>query len=354
MVDFKRRIQGLFKGSAVDHALISSYESLRYFSGFKGLGGAYLLLSADGKSRLYVTELEAPDAQDAKYDELVVVEKTKNFQDEVLRSVGQEVARGVLGLEDESVTLSLYEHIKKYSDKWAGISQTIEQLRSIKDEDELRRIKGAISVAEESFKEVLKEVKPGVTENHVAAELEKAMKERGAEGVAFPTIVASGERAANPHATSSNKKIRDGEVVVIDFGAQYEGYDSDLTRTVFMGEVGQTMKRAFEAVRETQATCFASLKLGQPLSEVAKLAITNLAKYGLDKYYIHSLGHGIGLDVHEYPYLSVTSKDRLSPGHVFTIEPGVYIPGVGGIRIEDDFLAEEKEVRRLSSLPVVP
>jgi len=353
MVDFKARIRGIFERSNADQVLITSYESLRYFSGFKGLGGAYLLLGSDGSSRLYVTELEAPDAKDAQYDELFVVEKSKNFQEEVLKSVGRELGNGILGLEDESVTLSFYDKIKKYAGNWVGVSSIIAKLRSVKDQEELNSISNAIRVAEESFKEILGEVRPGVTENHVAAELERAMKERGAEGVAFPTIVASGERAANPHATSTDKKIRDGEVVVIDFGAKYQGYDSDITRTIFVGDVGETMKRCFEAVRETQSVCFSSLKIGQPLSEVATLAIENLAKYGLDKYYIHSLGHGIGLNVHEYPYLSVTSKDTLLPGQVFTIEPGVYLPGLGGIRIEDDFLSEEKGVKRLSSLPVV-
>jgi len=352
MVNYKQRVKALFDGADFDHALVSSSESLRYFSGFAGIGGAYLFLRSDGTSKMFVTELEAPDAKEASFDELVVIPKNKKFQEEVFKAVADEIGRGPLGIEDSYVTLSAYEEMKQYVGNWVGVSKRISSLRMIKDEDEIALIKQAIKISEESFLDILKEIKPGVTENHVAAELEKAMKERGAEGVAFPTIVASGYRAANPHAVSSDKRIRDGDVVVVDFGSRYRGYDSDLTRTLFVGDVGEKMRSAFEAVYETQQVCFHSLRIGSSLSEVAKLAITNLAKYGLDIYYTHSLGHGVGLEIHESPYLSVTSGDLLNEGNVFTIEPGVYIEGLGGIRIEDDFLATKEEVTRLSSLPV--
>jgi len=350
MSDFKRRIASLFANASFDFALINSYESLRYFSGFKGLGGAFLILSRDGTSKMFVTELEAPDAKEAVYDQLVVVEKTKKFQEEIEKALKSYGERGQIGLEDSSITLSMYEEIKPYVNSWVGISKKISELRSVKDDEEISLIRKAVKIAEESFLQIRGEIKPGATENHVAAELEKAMKEAGAEGIAFPTIVASGERAANPHAVSTDKRIRDGEVVVVDFGAKYKGYDSDLTRTVFVGDVGDTMRSAFNAVLDTQQTCFKALSLGTKLSDVANLAIKNLAKYKLDRYYTHSLGHGIGLEVHESPYLSTSSQDLLKEGQTFTIEPGVYIEGIGGIRIEDDFISTKQGVTRLSSL----
>jgi len=347
---YRDRVRRLTSGGRFDAALIASPQGLRYFSGFSGFGGAYLVLGPSG-SNMVVTELEAPDSDSAFFEDRLVVEKSKPLLPEVIKVLSSELGQGILGLEEEFVSLSLFEKLKGLGRDWVGISRDISAMRSVKDEQELSDIRHAIKISEQAFEQAKEFIRPGVTENQVAARLEMAMKEGGSEVPSFPTIVASGVRASNPHALPTGKKIGENEVVVVDFGATYHGYASDMTRTLFVGNPPKELHLAFDAVLETQLACFSSLRVGQPLSEAASLAVRSLEKYGLAKYYIHSLGHGIGLEVHESPYLSLTSNDVLSDGNTFTLEPGVYIPGLGGIRIEDDFLAWEGKVSKLSSLP---
>ena len=209
-------------------------------------------------------------------------------------------------------------------------------MRARKDGDELARMRKSAILASEVVESSIKLLKSGVSELEVAAEIEYQMRRRGASGPAFETIVAFGERAALPHARPTAKRLKKGELVVLDLGAILENYCSDLTRTVFFGKAPAKIRLWYGAVREAQAAAVACVAAGRTCGEVDAAARTVLAAHRLDQYFVHSTGHGLGLQVHEDPRLAKGQKTQLASGNVVTIEPGVYVAGVGGIRIEDD------------------
>ena len=228
------------------------------------------------------------------------------------------------------------------------ITEGLQGLRAVKDEEEVERIRKATRLTEDALREGLKRLEVEVSELKVAAAIEYAMKVGGSEAPAFPTIVASGENAALPHAHPTDRRVKGGDLVVIDLGAVYMGYCSDITRTVSVGRVGEREKDMFYAVLEAQKKALSKIRPGVKAKDVDAEARRILEEYGYAKFYIHSTGHGVGIEVHEPPRLSPDSNLELKPGMIVTVEPGVYVRGFAGVRIEDIVLVTESGVEVLS------
>ncbi len=230
-----------------------------------------------------------------------------------------------------------------------SLSPVISELREIKDEDEIKVLKKAAKIADKMFYKLMDEELEGKSEKELANMIEYMMKnEFDADGVSFDPIVASGPNGANPHHTPSTRKIRKGDVVIFDYGAKYLGYCSDITRTVVVGSPSEEVKKVYEIVKESQETAFQQVKEGITAGDIDSAARNVIAKYGYDKYFIHRTGHGLGIDVHEEPYISPGNTKLLKEGMVFTIEPGIYLHGKFGIRIEDDVVVLNKKGVRLT------
>ena len=226
----------------------------------------------------------------------------------------------------------------------------LSEFRSVKSEEEISLVARAVQIAELSLKSVLHLLKPGTTEVEFRRELLSAFFRFGGEGEAFPTIVASGPNSSVPHWETGKREIKDGDVVIVDFGTVYRGYVSDITRTFLVGNVPSQLREVYEAVREAQEVGVKELRSGKSCRSVDRAVREFLEKKGFGEYFVHSLGHGIGVEVHESPTLSSKSNEVLRRGNVVTVEPGVYIPGLGGVRIEDDCCITENGAFTLVSL----
>jgi len=226
-----------------------------------------------------------------------------------------------------------------------------EKRRLLKDAAEMAAIEKAMSLLDEGFEYILSCIKPGAIEQAVAWELEAFLRLKGAAKTAFPYIVASGYRAALPHGEASAKAICHGEIITIDFGVVVDNYCSDMTRTIALGNPGAKLKEIYKIVLEAQESALAAIKTGIPASAVDKVARDIIAAHGYGEYFGHSTGHGVGLAVHEGPTLSPKDDTVLQPGMVVTVEPGIYLPGIGGVRIEDSVAVEENRCRLLTVSP---
>ena len=248
-------------------------------------------------------------------------------------------ARGrSLGVEADHVTMADAKGLAKVLPagvRLRGATAPVEKLRMVKDDDELEQIRAAVRVGAKLFERALEVLRPGVREIDVAAEMEYAARLAGAEEMSFPTIIASGARSALPHGRASAKVIERGGFVVCDFGVILSGYCSDQTRTVWVGDIVDEARVAYEAVREAQAAAIRAVRPGARVGEVDAAARKVLDESGLGKNFTHSTGHGVGLEIHEAPRVATGQKELLKPGMVITVEPGVYFPGKWGIRIED-------------------
>lgn len=327
MMELKRR--------EFDCLLVTHPANWYYLTGFTGESGVLVVtpkgttLVTDGRFRAQAKE-ESPGIR---------VELQRGT---LYGSVGELLKqRGIrrAGYDPDQWTVTQRKALKKASGsecreiEAAGV---VEALRMKKDAQELAGMRRAAILAGDVLESVLKHLRPGVRENEVAAELEYQMRKRGASGVSFETIVASGKRTALPHARPTSKRLRKNELVVLDLGAILGHYCSDITRTVFLGRAPQRIRGWYQAVQEANLAAVAAVKPGVSGGEVDAAAREVLKKFDLDSYFVHSTGHGVGLEVHEAPRIARGQSIRLEAGNVITIEPGVYVEGVGGIRIEDD------------------
>ncbi|MFV9510807.1 M24 family metallopeptidase [Tepidibacillus sp. LV47] len=330
------RLREVLKERNLDGMLITSLSNRRYISGFTGSAGTVL-----------ITQNEAFLVTDFRYIEQAT-DQARNFtiinqESSLINKLKELVTKtGIhtLGFEQDYVTYSQYKQFEESFSpmKLVPLSQVIEQLRMIKDETEIQLIRKAAQIVDQTFNHILTLIKPGIREVEVALELEYKMRQLGAQGASFDTIVASGYRSALPHGVASEKRIEVGDFVTIDFGAIYQGYVSDITRTIAIGRVDEKQKEIYNIVLEAQVNGINHVKAGMTGKEADDLTRSIISRYGYGKYFGHSTGHGIGLDVHEGPLLSMKSDVILKPGMVVTIEPGIYISKFGGVRIEDDVL----------------
>lgn len=329
-----------------DGMLVMKPENRRYLSGFTG-SSAYLL----------ITETDAVLLTDFRYTEQAK-EQATNFRivehgPSAIDSIRTELAAlGVkkLGFEKDYLTYAQYA---SFSEKLSPIELVpaeafIESIRAIKDEQEIAVIKKACEIADAAFSHILTFLKPGISEKDVALELEYFMRRQGAKGTSFDTIVASGVRSSLPHGVASDKILEKGNFVKMDFGALYNGYCSDITRTVVLGEADEKQKEIYNIVLEAQLHALENLKPGMTGKEADALARDIIKEKGYGDKFGHSLGHGLGLFIHEDPRLSALSDDVLEPGMVVTVEPGIYLPGFGGVRIEDDVVITTNGIELLT------
>ncbi len=257
-----------------------------------------------------------------------------------------------LGFEGEHLTYAVHKRLEERAGvPVASQQQMVEKLRSVKEEGEIALIRQAARYTDEAFHEIREYLRPGIKENQLAAELEYILRKKGAEGPAFSFIVASGYRSAWPHGVASEKQLEEGQLVTLDFGITYGGYCSDMTRTVFLGNPGKKYEEVWHIVSHAQQAALDGLKKGVSGKELDALARKVIEDAGLGKNFGHGLGHGLGLEAHEAPTISRKGKDKLVPGMIITIEPGIYIEGWGGIRIEDMVLIKDEGYEILSSSP---
>lgn len=333
----------------VDGYLITSRTDQYYLTGFNGEDGAALLLPR----RVYLlTDGRFKDeaVRDAPWATALIRTGTLS---EMLNRVLRKHRVKRLGFQPEAMTVAAHRRfaaaIKPV--KLVPMPPIPQELRVYKDDAEVRAIERAVDVAQKAFEKTIRRIKIGMTERQLAADLQHEMMRLGASGPSFPIIVAEGPNAALPHAVPGDRRIREGSVVLIDWGATVDGYRSDLTRVVFIRRIPPRFRRMYDAVLAAQAAGLAAIRPGVRMCDVDAAARKVLKAAGMAREFSHGLGHGLGLDIHEAPRLSKRVEDVLEPGMVVTVEPGVYFAGVGGIRIEDDVLVTPNGSRVLTSLP---
>jgi Xaa-Pro aminopeptidase len=331
----QRALTELLAAEGLDGILVQSLPNIRYLTGFTGSSG---LLLVRGAELVLVSDFRYAVQAGREAGTLVRVEIDPTSVWERLRKVVSERPAGTLGFEAHVVTVQERDRMETLlPGRWKPAGELVERLRMVKDPGEVAAIRQAAQLAEEALAEVLPTVRAGERELDVGARLEHALRVRGSEWHPFPTIVASGPRAALPHARTSERVIDPGEWLLLDFGAQVDGYCADLTRTVIVGgRADERQRQVYETVRLAQKRALEHLRAGMTGREGDLLAREVIAQRGFGEAFGHSLGHGLGLEVHEAPRLAPSAEAVLPAGAVVTVEPGIYLPGWGGVRLEDD------------------
>jgi Xaa-Pro dipeptidase len=328
--------------------LVFNSVNLTYLTGFSGASA--LLIPKNGECKVYVYGVNYTHAQ-TELSELTVelVKHGENLMDKIAK---QAAASEIRKLAVDALNVESWCALTKAlgSDKTLEVNSSfIRELRKVKDQEEIKLMRKAAELTSQGMRVAYETVATGVREYDVAAEIEYAMRKLGSSGTAFETIVASGSCSAYPHGGCSDKKIRKGDLVIVDIGATYKSYRSDMTRTFVAGKPSEKQKKLYQIVKKAQETAFEALKPNVKVKDVDAAARKIIADAGYGEYFVHNLGHGVGLEVHEPPTLSPDSKDVLAVGNVVTVEPGVYIVGYGGIRIEDTVLVQRKDAEKLTN-----
>jgi Xaa-Pro aminopeptidase len=330
-----QKLRSHFENIGIDGILITSPYNRRYMTNFSGTAGAALI---SGEEALFITDFRYVEQAKKQCEGYTIVKHGPSLIEEVARQL-EKLGIKKLAFEQDFVSYSTYQTYKKtFKAELVPVSGLIEKLRLIKTESEIKILKEAADIADAAFNHIVNFIRPGITELEVSNELEFFMRKSGATSSSFDTIVASGYRSALPHGVASDKVIDNGDIVTLDFGAYYKGYVSDITRTVSVGEPNPKLKEIYEIVLEAQLRGVEGIKPGITGKEADALTRDLITDKGYGEYFGHSTGHGIGLEVHEGPTLSMRNDAVLEPGMVVTVEPGIYIPGLGGVRIEDDVL----------------
>jgi Xaa-Pro aminopeptidase len=326
----------------LDGIFVSQPENRYYLSGFDGSAGFLLITPKDTILATDFRYTEQARRQAADYE---IVQITSDVAD-WFPKLATDFNLKTLGVEAGHITLTLYHQLTDMLNKaqsklrLVATDGLVESLRAVKEPEEIELITKAADITDRAFEHIQGIIHIGIRENELAWELEKFLREHGSQTIPFDIIVASGNNSALPHATPSQHAIHAGEPVVIDIGARYGGYSSDLSRTVWVGAPDDTLRKVYDTVLGAQLTALAIIKEGMTGSEADNLARTVIDQAGYGDAFGHGLGHGIGLASHELPRLGLKSQDRLVDGMVFTIEPGIYLTGWGGVRIEDVVVME--------------
>lgn len=328
-----KKLRAFLLKKDIDAALITKRESYIYLSGFTGTS-AFLI----------ITQNDALLVTDFRYAEQAAKQATSfeidEYQGSLLVALNELLKKKrikKLGFEEGYLTYGKYlEYKEKLNvESFLPLGGIVEELRLIKDSSEIETIKKAVEIADNAFEDILQYIKPGVTEIEIAAQIEYCMKKQGASGPSFETITASGMRSSMPHGTASQKKIEVGDAVTMDFGALYNDYCSDMTRTVFVGKPDEELVRIYRIVQEAQLKGIEGAKKGLTGKEIDFISRDIIKSNGFEKNFGHGLGHGVGLEIHEEPRLSQSGAVKMKNGMVVTVEPGIYVSGLGGVRIED-------------------
>ena len=349
------RLRHGFAAAGCEGLLVTHLANIRYLTGFTGSAARLLVLPdelvfvTDGRYRDQAADQLGAAGVDAR------VEVSNTEQQAVLTAAVTGVAR--LGLEADDVTWSAQRAYASEGFPTAELVATsglVEALRIVKDDGEIARIEAACRIADDALAAVRPRLADRPTEKEFQLELDHTMRRMGAEDVSFETIVGSGPNGARPHARPSHRRIEAGDLVVLDFGAMVEGYHSDMSRTVMVGEPTATQARMLEVVAASQAAGVDAVSAGRTGVEVDRVCRDLITEAGWGDAFLHGTGHGVGLDIHEAPRVSTASTATLAPGHVVTVEPGVYLPEHGGVRIEDTLVVTATGSRRLTNAPKDP
>jgi len=330
----QRRVVEVLKAKRLDALLVTHLPNVRYLCGFTGSAGVLLVVSnrftffTDGRYRVQARA----EVQGAKLEV-----SQGAVMDAAVRALAEARVKTV-AVESEHLSMAMAGQVARMLRPKMRVRPTrglAEELRMVKEPAEVERIRAAVQLASKLFDTAVAAVRPGVPERAVAAELEYAARKAGADAMSFDTIVAAGPRSALPHGRASTHLIPQQGFVVLDFGVILSGYCSDMTRTLYVGKPAARARRLYDVVREAQQAAIDVVRPGKTVAEVDRAARSVLRRAGLGRYFPHSTGHGVGLEIHEPPRVASGLQDVMQPGMVITIEPGVYVPGYGGVRIED-------------------
>ena len=348
---FSKRIETLRKVMAergLDAVLLQGDVNRNYMSGFKG-DESYSIITMD--KAIFITDSRFTEQATQEVKDYEVREYQRPFE-AFLDKIVKEFNIKKLGFEENVLTYELYNSYKEaVSCELIPLNGVLETLREIKCEKEIEIMRKAQNIADKGFEHILKFIKPGMTEREIGLELEFYMRKLGATGLSFPSIVASGVRSSLPHGMATEKVVENGDFLTLDFGVVYDGYCSDMTRTIVIGEPNEKMKEIYNVVLKAQEAALKAVKPGISCYDLDKIARDIITEAGYGEYFGHGLGHGVGRVVHELPMVNFRSKEVLKPGMVITDEPGIYIPNFGGVRIEDIILVTEDGYEVFSKSP---
>jgi Xaa-Pro aminopeptidase len=351
LVHRRQRVRHLLNEARLDALLVTGEQNVRWLSGFTG-DSTWLLVTGDSEILLSDFRFRVQIEEECPGVASVIRDSSQSLF-EVLAAILSARQIGQCGVESHLLTVEALHSLQQAAPgtDWVSTSWEIEQLRAVKDAGEIAEIRLAIQRAEQALDCLKTILSPQRTERELATELEYALRGLGASGFCFPAIVAVGDRAALPHYRPADRPVSASPILLIDWGARNpSGYCSDLTRTLLTGKSEKTFEQVYRTVLEAQQRAIAEVAPGKTCRELDAVARNHIQEKGYGQYFDHGLGHGIGLDVHELPRLNPRSETFLKPGMVVTVEPGIYLPGWGGVRIEDDVLVTEHGHEVLSSI----
>lgn len=338
-------LRKLLTENKLDALLITNSYNRRYMTNFSGTAGV-VIVSAD--DAVFITDFRYTEQAEEEIQGYRIVQHQKTIIEEVAFQLKKMNVKTV-GFEKDDVSFGLYELYRQQVEATLKpVSGLVEKLRMVKTPEELELLQAAAKIADDAFAHIVTYIQPGMTELDVSNELEFFMRKQGATSSSFSIIVASGLRSALPHGVATDKIIQSGDFVTLDYGALYKGYISDITRTVAVGEPTDKLKEIYAVTLEAQELALKGIKPGMTGIEADAIARDYIISKGYGEAFGHSTGHGIGLEVHESPGLSFRSETVLEPNMVVTVEPGIYLPEIGGVRIEDDIVITEDGNRRLT------
>lgn len=341
----------------IDIIIVMSPVNIHYFTGFQSNPHErFFALVVDSRKdsiSLYVPALDLSAAEERAYvEEIIPVSETEDPYSKLRNAIGSDVS--TFGIEKNVISIYRYEQItKNFSQaKFENIEPFITSRRLIKTNDEISIVRKAVEIIENVMEKGVSKVVPGMTELELKAEMEYQMMVFGASGPAFETTVLSGEKSALPHGHAGRRKIKKGDFLLIDMGVTVDGYCSDITRTFIVGEGSEKQINIYETVLEANKKAIDALKVGEPLMNIDRAARNHIEERHYGKYFNHRIGHGLGLEVHEAPSIHRKNTEVLESGMLFTIEPGIYIPELGGVRIEDNVYVDKSgQIEVLTSYP---
>lgn len=332
------------KSQGLDGILLVNDSNIRYVSGFTG-SDSYVVVTPEDNA--FVTDSRYTEQAESECKDFRVIRwGNPTGLVETIKEVCDKNSVKRLAFESDKLIYSMYENLSKGLEgiELVPAQGIVEDIRCIKDEEEIECLKKAAAIADEAFTEILKQIKVGITEKDIERELHYLIMKKGADDISFPIIVASGKRSSLPHAIPSGKVIEEGDFITLDFGATYGGYHSDMTRTIVMGCADEKQKEIYRIVKEAQEAGSNAVKGGIKGTVPDAAARDHIAQAGYGAFFGHGLGHGVGLDIHEGPNLSPKGEKQLEVGNTVTVEPGIYLPDWGGVRIEDTIIIRQDHI----------
>lgn len=343
------KIQAALAENDFESILVTNSYNLKYVSNFTGTSGLAFITQDQG---YFITDSRYTQQAEEEASNYTIIDcKGKIYETVADLAIHEKI--DYIGIEEDYITISQWDELSDATDcELINSSGLVEMLREVKEDSEVELIQTAVKITEQAFQYILNYIQPGMTEMQVANELDFYMRNKGASGLSFDTIVASGYRSAMPHGVASEKVIEKNELVTIDFGCYYKGYVSDMTRTFAIGKVDDELKKIYDIVKEAHLLVREAASPNITGAQLDAVARDHISKKGYGPQFGHTTGHGIGLEIHENPSVSQKNKEFFVPNNVITNEPGIYLNGLGGVRIENDLLITESGCKDLMSEPI--